>query len=91
LTACNNHTPHRRKFPFQESMTAEESAQNMQPSSFYPCKVYATCPCHKGLSLTVCTRGVRREVRLVGRNWCVVSVGGLSSRKLPAWMYKTYE
>jgi hypothetical protein len=51
------------KSPSQESLMAAGTAQNMEPS-FYPCKVYASCPWHMGLSLTVSTQGVSRKVRL---------------------------
>jgi len=62
-TVYNNHTPHKRKSLSHESLTAAGMAQNMEPS-FYPCKVYASCPWHMRLSLKVSTQCVSREVRL---------------------------
>jgi hypothetical protein len=59
-TAYNNHTPHKRKSPSQESLKAAGRAQNMEPS-FYPCRIYASCPWHMGFSLTVSVQGVKQR------------------------------
>lgn len=89
-TAYNNHTPHKRKPLPRKPWRLQGGHRTWNP----PSTLAESMPAARGtwaLAWRSLCRVSAEKWAFVARNWCVVSVGGLSSRYLPEFMYKKYE